>query len=194
MRRDRFAVARLSIVAIGAAGIAMAVFSATGAPSATHSELHARYADARLRLAVSRLDEAERLNRHTPGLVTDTDLRRLRNRVEVLRSQVHEVHAQPHGYALAEQRATANAIVRICQEDLDAAHDVNLRRPGTVSPEKLRQLEIKGEIAKLRVQLLEDPSFLDSPLDVMQMQIDQIADLLFDALDRMESTAAVDRR
>jgi hypothetical protein len=63
-----------------------------------------------------------------------------------------------------------------------------------VSDADLRLFEIKAEIAAIRLALLEDPAFLDSPLDVMQLQIDQLADLILDAADHLDAAPTLERR
>lgn len=199
---------------VGAGGIAMAVVfwaywlvmqdrpeaadpkppAAEAAPGTADAGLHVRYAEARLRLAELKLARAEELNRHTPGLLTETDMRRLRNRVDVLRSQVAATREHPHGNALEMQQAEAKAMVRIAEQELEAAAAVHRRQPAALSENALRQLEAKVEIARLRAQLWEDPSFHRSPVDVMQMQIDQLADLLIDASDDVDAAPAINRR
>lgn len=164
------------------------------APGTADAGLHVRYAEARLRLAELKLTKAEELNRHTPGLFTETDMRRLRNRVDVLRSQVAATREHPHGNALEMQRAAARAMVRITEKELEAATAVHRRQPTAVSENAIRQLEAKVEIARLRSSLWDDPSFLRSPVDVMQMQIDQLADLLIDAADDVDAAPAINRR
>lgn len=164
------------------------------APGTADAGLHVRYAEARLRLAELKLTKAEELNRHTPGLLTETDMRRLRNRVDVLRSQVAATREHPHGNALEMQQAEAKAMVRIAEKELEAANAVLRRQPTALSENALRQLEAKVEIARLRARLWEDPSFHRSPVDVMQMQIDQLADLLIDAADDVDAAPAINRR
>jgi len=168
--------------------------AAEAAPGTADVRLHVRYAEARLRLAELKLAKAEELNRHTPGLLTETDMRRLRNRVDVLRSQVAATREHPHGNALEMQRAAARAMVRITEKELEAATAVHRRQPTAISENALRQLEAKVEIARLRSSLWDDPSFLRSPVDVMQMQIDQLADLLIDAADDVDAAPAINRR
>lgn len=168
--------------------------AAEAAPGTADAGLHVRYAEARLRLAELKLAKAEELNRHTPGLLTETDMRRLRNRVEVLRSQVAATREHPHGNALEMQRAEAKAMVRVAEKELEAATAVHRRQPTAVSENAIRQLEAKVEIARLRSSLWDDPSFLRSPVDVMQMQIDQLADLLIDAADDVDTAPAINRR
>ncbi|NBT12895.1 MAG: hypothetical protein EBS56_04825 [Planctomycetia bacterium] len=166
----------------------------TADPAGDHVALHTRYAEARLQLAEARLRTAEQLNQKTPVLLTEADVRRLRSRVAALRGVVATTRERPHGHGLAVQQAEARASSHDAKEDLAAARAVRQRQPAAMSADALRQFEIKAEIAELRVALLEDPAFLDSPLDVMQLQIDQLADLILDAADRLDAAPALDRR
>lgn len=176
------------VLALVLAGVARAD------PGADHAALHARYAEARLRLAEARLHKAQHLNEKTPGLLTEADMRRLRSRAEVLEEVVAATRERPHGHGLAVQQAVARANEKNAEQDLAAARAVRQRQPVAVSAADLRLFEIKAEIAAIRLALLEDPAFLDSPLDVMQLQIDQLADLILDATDHLDAAPALDRR
>jgi len=156
--------------------------------------VHDRYAAARLRLAELKVARAEDLNRRMPGLLTQTDMRRLRNRVVLLGDQLEATRRLPHGNAVDEQEAAARVRVRIAAEDLEAAQAVRARNPAVVSDNELQQLEVKCEIARLRLELWSDPSFRRSPVDVMQMQIDQLTDFLVDAVDSIDGAPAIQRR
>lgn len=68
------------------------------------------------------------------------------------------------------------------------------RNPAAVSDNELQQLETKCEIAQLRLELWADPSFRQSPTDVMQMQIDQLTDFVVDAADSIDGAPAMQRR
>lgn len=168
--------------------------SVQGDPGEDHAALHARYAEARFRLAEARLHKAERVNRNTPGILTEADMRRLRSRVDVLRGVVAATRDKPHGHALVVQQSVARATKHIADNDLATAQAVRQRQPAAMSAEDLRQFELKAEIAAIRLALLEDPAFLDSPFDVMQLQIDQLSDLILDAADRLDSAPALERR
>jgi hypothetical protein len=159
-----------------------------------HADLHVRYAEARLRLAETRLQEAEKLNAITSGQVTETDLRSLRTRIELLREQVAETRDQPHGYGFAVQRRAAHAAVRVAEQELQAATAVYGRKADVVAPFDLRLRELRLEIARLRAEIWDDPAFLASPNDVLQMQIDQLADQFQDVLHRVDNSPALDRR
>jgi hypothetical protein len=156
--------------------------------------VHERYAAARLRLAELKVAHAEDLNRQIPGLLTQTDMRRLHNRVALLREQLDATSRLPHGNAVDEQEAAARVRVRIATEDLEAARAVRARNPAAVSDNKLQQLEVQCEIARLRLDLWSDPSFRRSPIDVMQMQIDQLTDFVVDAVDSIDGAPAMQRR
>jgi hypothetical protein len=167
---------------------------ARGDPGEEHADLHARYAQARARLAEARLEKAEQLVGKTPGLLTESDVRRLRTRVDVLRGAVATARDRPHGHSLAVQRAVARATNRIADEDLAAARAVRQRQPAAMPAVDLRQFEIKAEIAALRATLLDDPAFLESPFDVLQLQIDQLTDMILDSTDRIDAAPGLDRR
>ena len=49
-------------------------------------------------------------------------------------------------------------------------------------------------IARLRAAIWDDPEFLGSPTDVLQMQIDQLSDQLQDVLHGVENAPTIDRR
>jgi hypothetical protein len=159
-----------------------------------HVELHVRYAEARLRLAETRLLKAERLNAIFPRQVAETELRRLRSRVDVLRDQVADTGERPHGYAFVAQRRAAEAAVAVAERELAAAVAVQHRQPEAFAPLDVRLAESQLEIARLRAEIWRDPTFLGSPTEVLQMQIDQLADQMHDLVQRVEASSTIDRR
>jgi len=200
IRRRRRATVVLAVVcAVGCLCLLLAQaeppVAAEPTPSAPpDAAVHGRYAAARLRLAELKVAHAEDLNRQIPGLLTQTDMRRLHNRVALLREQLDATSRLPHGNAVDEQEAAARVRVRIATEDLEAARAVRARNPAAVSDNKLQQLEVQCEIARLRLDLWSDPSFRRSPIDVMQMQIDQLTDFVVDAVDSIDGAPAMQRR
>jgi len=197
-RRIKFVAGAIALLAFGSVlGWTLAqppsALSA-GSLAERHADLHARYAEARLRFAETRLQKAERLNALSPGLVTDTDIRALRGRIELLRDQVAATREQPHGNTFAAQRRAARLAVRLAEEDLEDARAVNGRKADAVGPLDLRMREIRLEVERLRAELWDDPTFLASPIDVLQMQIDQLADKVQDLLLAVENAPAIDRR
>lgn len=155
--------------------------------------VHEAYTAARLRLAELRVEKAEELNRQIPGLVTQTDMRRLSNRVTLLREQLAAMRRQPHGSAVEMQQAAARVSARIAAEDLATVRAVRARNPATISGNELGQFEAKAEIARLRVEILADPSVRRSPTTIMQMQIDHLTDFMVDAADALDATAPFKR-
>ena len=158
------------------------------------ADVHERYAAARLRLAELKVARAEDLNRRIPGLLMQTEMRRLHNRVALLREQLDATRRLPHGNAMDEQEAAARVRVRIAAEDLEAARAVRARNPAAVSENELQQFEVQCEIAQLRLELWSDPTFRQSPIDVMQMQIDQLTDFVVDAVDAIDGAPAMKRK
>jgi hypothetical protein len=159
-----------------------------------HAELHGRYVEARLRLAETRYEKAEKLNAISPGQVTETDMRALRTRIELLRGQVAAARGQPHGYGFAVQRTAAFAAIRLAEQELAAAVAVNGRKADAVSPLDMRLLELRLQIARLRAEIWDDPAFLASPTDVLQMQVDQLSDQLQELVQRVDDAPSLDRR
>lgn len=164
------------------------------ASSWRHAELHARYAEAQLRLAETRLEKAEKINAISPGQVTETDMRALRTRIGLLREQVAEVRGQPHGYGFAVQQSAAHAAIRLAEQQFAAATAVIGRKPDAVSPLDMRILELRLNVARLRGEIWDDPAFLASPIDVLQMQVDQLADQLQEVSHRIENAPGLDHR
>jgi hypothetical protein len=198
MRSVTVALSATALLAIGSfLGWALAqspAERAAGSLADRHADLHARYADARLRFAEARLEKAERLNATSPGLVTETDIRALRARIELLRDEAAATRDQPHGHTFAAQRRAAELATRLAEQDLADAHAVNGRKAGAIGPIDLRLREIRLEVARLRAEIWDDPTFLASPTDVLQMQIDQLADKVHDLLLAVENAPTIDRR
>lgn len=159
-----------------------------------HTALHIRYAEARLRLAVADLEKALDLVRVQPGQVAESELRGLRNRVQVLQNHVEATRRQPHGNSFDLSQASARAAADQADDELGLARLANTRRPNAVSPHTLRQLEARADIAHARLALWEDPAFLKSPLQVMQMQIDQLTDQVLELTHRADSAPTIDWR
>lgn len=201
-RRARHCAAWAMLLAVIGSGYIGGLVAISGPPAADpapseqppDASVHERYAAARLRLAELKVARAEDLNRVMPGLLTQTDMRRLRNRVALLREQIDATRRLPHGNATDEQESAARVRMRIATEDLEAARAVRVRNPAAVSDNELQQLEVQCEIARLRLELWSDPSFRRSPVDVMQMQIDQLTDFVVDAIDSIDSAPAMQRR
>jgi len=169
----------------------------TGTPSPAeqvHADLHARYAEARLRLAQANLAQAEHLASAAPHQVNDLELASLRRRVEVLERHAAATRARPHGNGFDLAKAAVETAALQAEKELAAARAANARRAGTVSATTLAQLEAAADLARARQAIWEDPSFLDSPQQRMQMQIDQLADDVFELIQRVDNRFSVDRR
>ena len=197
MSRSLFVMAG-TFMAAGLMAVGWALAQLADDPSAAtarrHGGLHDRYADARLQFAETRLHKAESLNAAKPGEVSEADLRSLRAKVELMRAEIEETRRHPHGNAFVTQRQAAHAAVRLAERNLHAALAVNRRQAGTISPLDVRLLELRLEIARLRAEIWDDPAFLASPTDVLQMQIDQLVDQVQDMLLDVENAPTIQRR
>lgn len=197
MARSAFiVVGTLVMIGLLAFGWAMGQVAEDEPESASrrHADLHARYAEARVRLAEARLQKAEALNTATPGLVTESDLRSLRTRVELLRADIEQTRRTPHGNSFVAQRRAAHAAVQIADQELQAALAVNRRHADAISPLDMRLRELRLDVARRRAEVWDDPAFLASSTDVLQLQIDQIVDQLQDVLHDVETSPPVQRR
>jgi hypothetical protein len=163
-------------------------------PAWRHAKLHVGYAEARLKLAEAKLEKAKQLNAASPGQVSSTDLRSLASRIDVLRDELADTDGHEHGYGFVAQRRAARAAAVMAEQHLDEGRAIHARRADAVSPIELRIRELRLEIARLRARIWEDPSFLASPTDVLQMQIDQLGDQLQDVLHGVDNAPALDRR
>lgn len=169
--------------------------AATPSPSERiHGELHERYAVARLRLAEAKLARAEALTGTVPRQVSDLELASLRRRVGILERHVSVARERPHGNGFELARAAAEAAEQQAAEELAAVRSANARQSGTVSAATIRQLEAAVELARVRLAIWNDPAFLESPLQVIQMQLDQLADEVLELIDRVDNRTSRDRR
>lgn len=158
-----------------------------------HSALHGRYARARLQLAEAGLARAEALGRALSHQVPQRELRSLRRTIDILQSHLAVTQRHPHGNSYTLARCMARAAMLQADEDLATARAANERHAGTASPEAIGVLEARAEVAEARLALWEDPAFLDTPLAVMQMQIDQLSDQMLE-LDQRIDAPTVDGR
>ena len=191
------AIAAGASMVLAIVAVARALAPPSDAPATAswrHGGLHSRYAQARLRLAETMLAKAEHLNAHVAGQVSETDMRGLRSRIDLLREEEAETERHPHGYGFTAQRQTARAAVALAERDLEAVRAVNGRTPGTIESLDVRIKEERLDIARLRAEIWDDPAFLASRDDVLQMQIDQLADQLQDVLHDVDNAPAIQRR
>lgn len=197
-RRIGFVAGAIALLAVGSA-LGWALAQPPSEPSAgslaeRHADLHARYAEARLRFAETRLQKAERLNASSPGQISAAAMRVLQSRVDMLREQLAATRDKPHGHGFAMQRRAAHAAVRLAEQELADARAVNNRRADTVQPTDILLHELQLKMVKLRAEIWDDPTFLASPIDVLQMQLDQLIDTIDDLEQRIDDGTKTDRR
>ena len=162
------------------------------APADASSLLHLRYAEARLKLARLALERARAADAQAGArVVSETDLRRLEARIRVLEGQVEVNRTVPHGNGIHAQIARARAAAEVADEDLRQARDLHDRQPKAIHPIDLDRYAARAEIARLRVELLEDPENVPSIIDQMQLQLDQLTDHVLDLLDQIENQRTI---
>lgn len=196
-RRPADLAAVVSLLAVaGILGLALAQPPAAAPDAAAwrHSKLHGSYAEARLKLAEAKLEKAQQLQSRVPRLVSATDMRGLRTRTEVLREELADTKGHEHGYGFVAQRRTAEAAVRLAEAELEEVRSISSRQAGAVLPVDVKIHEIALEVAQLRARIWQDRAFLSSPIDVLQMQLDQLGDQLQDVLHEVNDAPAMERR
>lgn len=196
-RRPADLAAVVSLLAVaGILGLALAQPPAAAPDAAAwrHSKLHGSYAEARLKLAEAKLEKAKQLNALFPGQVSVTDMRSLSTRIDVLREELADTQGHEHGYGFVAQRRSAEAAAKLAEAQLDESRSINERKPGAVSPIEMEIRTRRLEIARLRAAIWQDRAFLDSPIDVLQMQLDQLGDQVQDVLHGVDNAPAMERR
>ena len=197
VRRPADLAAVVSLLAVaGIVGIALAQPPAAAPDAAAwrHSKLHGSYAEARLKLAEAKLQKAQQLNALFPGQVSVTDLRSHSTRIDVLRDELADTEGHEHGYGFVAQRRAAEAAVKLAEAQLEESRAINERKPGAVSPIEMEIRARRLEIAKLRTAIWHDRAFLASPIDVLQMQLDQLGDQVQDVLHGVDNAPTLERR
>jgi hypothetical protein len=192
LRHRHLALAALLLA--GVAGIAWRSPRAEPGPSAAPavSDVHLRYADARLKLARLDLEKALRQNKAANApQVPESDIRRLELRVGALERQVEAIRTDPEGKLDGGQIARAEAVAALAREDLARLERIRAASPIAVAEIDVDRGRAKVEIAELRVELWKDPAHLISVTDRVQIQIDQLTDILIDLLDDIENRRTV---
>jgi hypothetical protein len=193
LRNRHLAMAALLLV--GIAGIAWQSPRAEPGPSAAApaaSDVHLRYADARLKLARLDLEKALRQNKAAGAAqVPESDIRRLQLRVGALERQVEAIRTDPEGKLDGGQIARAEAVAVLAREDLRRLERIRAASPIAVAEIDVDRVRAKVEIAELRVELWKDPAHQLSVTDRVQIQIDQLTDILIDLLDDIENRRTV---
>jgi hypothetical protein len=191
LRHRHLAVAALFLV--GIAGIAWRSPRAEPGPATpAASEVHLKYAEARLKLARLDLEKAQRQNKAARSpQVPASDIRRLQFRVGALERQVEAIRTDPEGKLDGGQIARAEAIAALAREDLARLERIRAASPIAVEEIDVDRGRAKVEIAELRVELWKDPAHLISVTDRVQIQIDQLTDIVIDLLDDIENRRTV---
>lgn len=172
-------------------GVAIAAPPTAGTGNADAS-LHLRYANARLELARLDLEKARRQNQNAgASQVPASDMRRLEARLAALEQVVAAEKARADGDEVDGQLARSRAALDVAREDLARLERLREASPNAVTDVDLRRQRIRVEIAELRVALWEDPSHIPSPIDRMQIQIDQLSDQLIDMIDQISNRRLV---
>lgn len=140
-----------------------------------HADLHARYAEARVRLAEADLRKARDLNERFPNAVPASELSALEDRIGLLRALATQAREKPHGNGLEIQRTSARAAAARAAAAVESARRTRReQKADAVTEIDLERLELKAEVARLRAELWDDPVLVPSLIDELQVQIEQL--------------------
>lgn len=154
--------------------------------------LHLRYVTARLELAKLDLEKARRQNQVAGSpQVPASDMRRLEARQAALEQVVAAQKAQRDDGEVEGQIARAKAALEVAREDLARLERLRESQPNSVGELDLRRQRVRVDIAELRVALWQDPEHIPSPIDRMQIQLDQLSDQLIDMIDQISNRRLV---
>jgi uncharacterized coiled-coil protein SlyX len=79
----------------------------------------------------------------------------------------------------------------VAREDLARLERLRESQPNSVGELDLRRQRVRVDIAELRVALWQDPEHIPSPIDRMQIQLDQLSDQLIDMIDQISNRRLV---
>ena len=154
------------------------------------SDVSTRYAMARLKLAELDLQRAIKLNRPTANAIGALEITRLTNHLRLMQRQLEIAQGKPQSSAREVGLVAAELAVETAEADLDAARAANARSEGAIKKINIQRLETKLEIAKIRLELYKNPSYVPSPIDEMQWHIDQLTEQLLDLRHRVETRSS----
>jgi multidrug resistance efflux pump len=118
-------------------------------------------------------------------------MRRLEARQAALEQVVAAEKGQQDAGQVEGQIARAKAALEVAREDLARLERLRESQPNSVGELDLRRQRVRVDIAELRVALWQDPEHIPSPIDRMQIQLDQLSDQLIDMIDQISNRRLV---
>lgn len=157
-----------------------------GLAELSQHELTLQYAKTKLELAEIDLQNALTMGEANaiPGLTVE----RVRSSLAVAKEQYHQ--AQLASNSGAQRVRLRHAEERLRLADVQLAAGRRLNKSGTISDLELRRLQLKSDLAKLHLTLLQRPGNAASQMQYMQDQIDRFGEemlLLEQRMARLES-------
>ena len=147
----------------------------------TQRELMVKHAKAVLELAEVELEQALKLNKdgkqHVPRLAVE----RLRSNLSVAQEQLKQAVIASTGGPEQVRIRHAEEKARLAKLDLDAAE--KMVNNGTISKLEFRRLELRHELAELRLALLKQPGTFMTLMDSMDRKLDRFGEEILE-LDR----------
>ena len=134
-------------------------------------ELSVKYAKTRMNLAETELRLAQEAR---SGAVPKMRIERLRSGLEIARRQYEEAVAASSGGNERVQLRHAEERIRLAEIELETGRRMLKQR--LVQPLEVERLELKYELARLRLQVLKNPENFTTLLHYMETRVDRLAD------------------
>jgi hypothetical protein len=128
---------------------AMLRFPAVAAPQNKPESSSSGYAKAYLQLAEAQLAYAEQLNRSAPGTFTEPQLKDYRNSVEICQTLMKQEEQSGQFDRMTAMAHWAQHRMMQAQTDVVLAQTINQKIPGTISGERIKELQAYADLAQL---------------------------------------------
>ena len=162
--------------------------------SPTLRELSTQHAELNLQLAKIDLQMAELFNEETskalPGLVDKTIreqiiktkmiptswLERLKSNIAIAEATLNHAKSGTTGRPKSVQKLYQKEKARVAKLRLQEIQDREPRKSGLARELEIERLRLISEIAKLQIEMPDQPEYLIERVDVLQWQIDKLGD------------------
>lgn len=174
-------VTTLLVTCFPAVGLAQETTKTQADKDLSSYQLSVKYAETRMQLAEIELQHALALAKENPGMVPYLRFERLRSGLAIAKQQYDEVVAASHGGNERVQLRHAQERIRLARIDLENGQKMG--KQGVLQPLEIERLELKYELAQLRLQILKNPQNFTTLLHYVETRVDQLAEEIL-ALDQ----------
>lgn len=155
-------------------------------PEDPGTELMRRYAEKYLKLTEVQLELRLEANRKSPKVYPANEISRYRMNVEVARERLRLVTA-PDSDTIELHFKYAQEKAKVAEELYQNALKAKAKSPSAFSELKIRELQLKAEVAQLRLDIWSSPGAdVLSILDHMHWQIERVSEEVLDLQRRVD--------